>query len=170
MARVGDRMRLALFEPDIPQNLGALLRLAACLGVAVDVIEPCGFLFDDRRLKRVGLDYIALVRLHRHLSWTAFLEARSAPEARSGISRLVLLTTAGSVALHDFAFAATDTILLGRESAGVPLCVHHRADARLTIPLVPPARSLNVAIAGAIALAEALRQTGQFPERQISAQ
>jgi tRNA (cytidine/uridine-2'-O-)-methyltransferase len=155
-------VRLALFEPDIPQNTGALLRLAACLGVAVDLIEPCGFLFDDRRLKRAGLDYIALARLRRHASWNAFLEAHSSA------SRLILLTRAGSVALHDFAFAATDTILLGRESAGVPACVHCRADARVAIPLCPPARSLNVAIAGAIALAEALRQTGQFPPPRIS--
>jgi tRNA (cytidine/uridine-2'-O-)-methyltransferase len=150
-------VRLALFEPDIPQNAGTLLRLAACLGVAVDLIEPCGFLFDDRRLRRAGLDYIVLAKLDRHASWTAFLEAHSTA------SRLVLLTTAGTVALHDFAFAAADTILLGRESAGVPLCVHRRADARVAIPLRPPARSLNVALAGAIALAEALRQTGQFP-------
>ena len=150
-------MRLALFEPDIPQNTGALLRLAACLGVAVDVIEPCGFLFDDRRLKRAGLDYLALARLRRHLTWTAFLDALSPA------SRLVLLTTSGSTILHEFTFAAADTILLGRESAGVPEWVHRRADARVVIPLAPPARSLNVALAGAIALAEALRQTAQFP-------
>jgi tRNA (cytidine/uridine-2'-O-)-methyltransferase len=152
-------LRLALFEPDIPQNTGALLRLAACLGVAVDLIEPCGFLFDDRRLKRAGLDYIALAPLCRHVSWAAFLATHPAA------SRLVLMTTAGTVALHDFAFAAPDTILLGRESAGVPDRVHRRADARVVIPLRPPARSLNVALAGAIALAEALRQTSGFPER-----
>jgi tRNA (cytidine/uridine-2'-O-)-methyltransferase len=150
-------LRLALFEPDIPQNTGALLRLAACLDIAVDVIEPCGFLFDDRRLKRAGLDYLALARLRRHISWAAFLDALSP------LSRLVLLTTSGSAALHDFAFAGADTILLGRESAGVPEWVHCRADARVMIPLAPPARSLNVALAGAIALAEALRQTAQFP-------
>jgi tRNA (cytidine/uridine-2'-O-)-methyltransferase len=155
-------VRLALFEPDIPQNTGALLRLAACLGVPVDLIEPFGFLFDDRRLKRAGLDYVGLARLRRHASWTAFLEAHSAA------SRLILLTRAGSVALHDFAFSAADTILLGRESAGAPACVHCRADARVAIPLRPPARSLNVAIAGAIALAEALRQTDQFPLPRIS--
>ena len=154
-------MRLALYEPDIPQNTGALLRLAACLGVAVDVIEPCGFLFGDRRLRRAGLDYLALARLRRHASWADFLGAFS------GSSRLVLLTTSGSAALHDFAFAAADTILLGRESAGVPPWVHRRADARVMIPLMPPARSLNVALAGAIALAEALRQTGQFPAPQF---
>jgi tRNA (cytidine/uridine-2'-O-)-methyltransferase len=150
-------LRLALFEPDIPQNTGALLRLAACLGVAVDVIEPCGFLLDDRRLRRAGLDYVATAQLRRHASWAAFIA--ELPVA----SRLVLLTTAGTVALHDFAFAAADTILLGRESAGAPERVHRRADARVAIPLAPPARSLNVALAGAIALAEALRQTDQFP-------
>lgn len=152
-------MRLALFEPDIPQNTGALLRLAACFGVAVDLIEPCGFLLDDRRLKRAALDYAALSPICRHPSWAAFLAGRALP------SRLVLMTTKGEVALHRFAFAADDTILLGRESAGVPEAVHQAADARIVIPLRPPARSLNVALAGAIALAEALRQTGSFPER-----
>jgi tRNA (cytidine/uridine-2'-O-)-methyltransferase len=156
-------LRLALYEPDIPQNTGALLRLAACLGVAVDVIEPCGFLFDDRRMRRAALDYLALARLRRHASWADFLGALSSS------SRLVLLTTSGSAALHDFAFAAADTILLGRESAGVPQCVHRRADARVMIPLCPPARSLNVALAGAIAIAEALRQTAQFPARPVPA-
>jgi tRNA (cytidine/uridine-2'-O-)-methyltransferase len=151
------QLRLALYEPDIPQNTGALLRLAACLGVAVDVIEPCGFLLDDRRVRRAALDYVALAQLHRHRSWDAFL-------AELGNSRLVLLTTKGTAALHEFAFVANDTILLGRESAGVPDLVHRRADARLVIPLRPPARSLNVAIAGAIALAEALRQTKGFPK------
>jgi tRNA (cytidine/uridine-2'-O-)-methyltransferase len=155
-------LRLALFEPDIPQNTGALLRLACCLGVAVDVIEPCGFLFDDRRFRRAGLDYLALARLRRHASWAAFLGALA------DRSRLVLLTTSGNQALHDFAFAAADTILLGRESAGVPPWVHRRADARVMIPLMPPARSLNVALAGAIALSEALRQTAQFPTPQFS--
>lgn len=152
-----DHLRLALFEPDIPQNTGALLRLAACFGVAVDLIEPLGFLMDDRRLKRAALDYAALARVRRHASWSAFVAAR-----RPG-SRLVLLTTHGTVPLHRFAFAAEDTLLLGRESAGVPDFVHAAADARIAIPLAPAARSLNVALAGAIALAEALRQTGGFP-------
>lgn len=151
-------MRLALFEPDIPQNTGALLRLAACLGVGVDLIEPCGFLLDDRRLKRAALDYAAGLEIRRHVSWTAFVAALSVR------SRLVLMTTAGSIALHRFAFAADDTILLGRESAGVPGMVHRAAAARVVIPLRQPARSLNVALAGAIALAEALRQTRMFPE------
>ena len=152
-------MRLALFEPDIPQNTGALLRLAACLGVDVDLIEPCGFLLDDRRFRRALLDYAAVLQICRHASWAAFLAARN-PQ-----SRLILMTTAGTIALHNFAFAADDTILLGRESAGVPGAVHRTASARVVIPLRSPARSLNVALAGALALGEALRQTGLFPQQ-----
>jgi tRNA (cytidine/uridine-2'-O-)-methyltransferase len=150
-------LRLALFEPDIPQNTGALLRLAACLGVEVDLIEPCGFVLDDRRVKRAALDYLANLSVRRHTSWKAFL-AEHDPR-----SRLVLMTTSGSVALHRFAFATDDTILLGRESAGAPETVRRAAFARVVIPLHRPARSLNVALAGAIALAEALRQTDLFP-------
>ena len=152
-------MRLALFEPDIPQNAGALLRLAACLGVEVDLIEPCGFLLDDRRVKRVALDYLENLSVRRHALWGAFLADRD-PR-----SRLVLMTTSGSVVLHRFGFAADDTILLGRESAGVPEAVRRAASARVMIPLRRPARSLNVALAGAIALAEALRQTELFPSQ-----
>jgi tRNA (cytidine/uridine-2'-O-)-methyltransferase len=151
------RLRLALFQPDIPQNTGALLRLAACFAVAVDVIEPCGFLWDDRRLRRAALDYAALASVRRHAAWEGYLAARDPA------SRLVLLTTSGAVPLHRFAFAESDTLLLGRESAGVPDFVHDAADARIAIPLTPPARSLNVALAGAIALAEALRQTAGLP-------
>jgi tRNA (cytidine/uridine-2'-O-)-methyltransferase len=151
-------LRLALFEPDIPQNTGTLLRLAACLGVAVDLIEPLGFLYDDRRLRRAALDYAARVTICRHNSWSAF------QANRDRTSRLVLLTTRGTAALHGFAFAPGDTLLLGRESAGVPAFVHEAAEARVFIPMQPGARSLNVAIAGAIALAEALRQTGGFPQ------
>jgi tRNA (cytidine/uridine-2'-O-)-methyltransferase len=147
-------LRLALFEPDIPQNTGALLRVAACFGVPVDLIEPFGFVLDDRRIRRAALDYAARATICRHVTWAAFLARR-----HSG-SRLVLLTTRGSVPLHRFAFAADDTLLLGRESAGVPDVVHERADARVRIPMRAGARSLNVAVAGAIALAEALRQTG----------
>jgi tRNA (cytidine/uridine-2'-O-)-methyltransferase len=149
-----DHLRLALFEPDIPQNTGTLLRLAACFAVEVDLIEPCGFVFDDRRLRRALLDYAARVTICRHNSWNAY-EANRDPA-----SRLILLTTGGTVALHRFAFAADDTLLLGRESAGVPDFVHRAAAARVAIPLAPGTRSLNVALAGAIALAEALRQTG----------
>jgi tRNA (cytidine/uridine-2'-O-)-methyltransferase len=151
-------LRLALFEPDIPQNTGAVLRLAACFGIGVEVIEPCGFLLDDRRLKRAALDYAAICPLIRHASWSHFL-ARRDPE-----SRLLLMTTSGTVALHRFAFERNDTLLLGRESAGVPPYVHKAAAARIVIPLRPPARSLNVALAAAIALGEALRQTGGFAE------
>jgi tRNA (cytidine/uridine-2'-O-)-methyltransferase len=158
MASARIELRLALFEPDIPQNTGAVLRLAACFGVAVDVIEPCGFLLDDRRLRRVALDYASFCPITRHASWPDFLSDRNAR------SRLVLMTTSGTVALHRFAFEDDDTILLGRESAGVPPAVHQAAAARIVIPLRPPARSLNVALAGAIALAEALRQTARFPE------
>ena len=152
-------MRLALFEPDIPQNTGALLRLAACLGVDVDLIEPCGFLLGDRRLRRAALDYMANLAIWRHASWQVFVANRD-PR-----SRLVLMTTSGSVALHQFSFLADDTIILGRESAGVPDTVHSTVHERVVIPLRWPARSLNVALAGAIALAEALRQTALFPER-----
>jgi tRNA (cytidine/uridine-2'-O-)-methyltransferase len=152
------RLRLALYEPDIPQNTGALLRLAACLAVGVDLIEPLGFLLDDRRLRRAGLDYVAWESVRRHASWSAFLSER-APG-----SRLIVLTTHGTVPLHSFDFAPSDTLLLGRESAGVPEAVHRAAFARVVIPLAPAARSLNVALAGAIALAEALRQTGGLPE------
>jgi tRNA (cytidine/uridine-2'-O-)-methyltransferase len=152
-------LRLALFEPDIPQNAGALLRLAACFDIAIDLIEPCGFLFDDRRLRRAGLDYLELCRVRRHASWTTFLAQHD-----SGSRRLVLLSTRGTVPLYDFAFAADDTILLGRESAGAPPEVHAAAAARVAIPLRPGARSLNVALAGAIALGEALRQTDLLPK------
>jgi tRNA (cytidine/uridine-2'-O-)-methyltransferase len=150
-------LRLALFEPDIPQNTGALLRLGACFAVPVDLIEPAGFVLDDRRLKRAALDYAARATICRHNSWPAFLASRD-PR-----SRLVLLTTRGSVSLPRFAFAASDTLLLGRESAGVPDFVHAAADAQVVIPMAPDARSLNIAMAGAIGLAEALRQTGGFP-------
>jgi tRNA (cytidine/uridine-2'-O-)-methyltransferase len=151
-------LRLALFEPDIPQNTGALLRLAACFGVAVDLIEPLGFVFDDRRLKRAVLDYAARVTIHRHSSWDRFVAERDPT------SRLILLTTAGTMPLHGFAFEPGDTLLLGRESAGVPDSVHRAAFARVVIPLHGGARSLNVALAGAIGLYEALRQTGLLPQ------
>ncbi|MFQ5985650.1 MAG: tRNA (cytidine(34)-2'-O)-methyltransferase [Alphaproteobacteria bacterium] len=154
-------MRLALFEPDIPQNTGTLLRLAACLDVDVDIIEPCGFVMSDRRLKRAGLDYLDRVRLTRHRSWAAYLMAR-AQGSRSG--RLVVLTTRASEPYTAFAFRRDDTLLVGRESGGVPEHVHAAADARVVIPMVKGLRSLNVAVAGAMVLGEALRQTGQFAE------
>jgi len=149
-------MRLALYEPDIPQNAGALMRLGACLGVAIDLIEPCGFLLDDRRMRRAGMDYLAQVELHRHSSWAHFLASRNP-------GRLVLLTTQGETPYHRFTFRADDTLLLGRESAGVPQPVHEAADIRLCIPLRHGLRSLNVALAGALVLGEALRQTDLLP-------
>ena len=149
-------MRLALFQPDIPQNLGAAVRLAACLGVALDVVEPCGFPLSDKALKRAAMDYAAQTRLHA--SWSAFLAAEDRAQGR-----LVLFTTAGATALHDFRFEAGDTLLFGRESAGAPEEVHAAAQGRVVIPVA--ARSLNVVTAAAIGLAEALRQVDGFPGR-----
>lgn len=148
-------MRIALFEPDIPQNCGAILRLCACLGVSVDIVEPCGFLWDDRRLRRAGLDYLEAVDLSRHESWAAFERARH--------GRLVLLTTRAERSYLDFAFDPGDVILLGRESAGVPASVHAGAAARLKIPMCHGQRSINVALAASMVLGEALRQTKGFP-------
>lgn len=156
-------MKLILYQPDIPQNAGTLLRLSACLGVAVEVIEPCGFVWDDRRLRRAGMDYLAGVELTRHRSWEAYSELRHAKS-----ERLVLLTTRGDRNYTDFAFAPGDALLLGRESAGVPQDVHAAADARLRIPLRQGQRSLNVAVAGAMVLGEALRQTNLFPQGEPS--
>ncbi|WP_303978477.1 TrmH family RNA methyltransferase [Dongia mobilis] len=151
-------MRLVLFEPDIPQNTGTLLRLAACWNLAVDVILPCGFVFDDRRMKRAGMDYLAEVELHRHASWTAYQAWRAENPLLAG--RLLLLSTKAASPYHDFAYRSDDSVMVGRESSGVPDSVHAAADHRLVIPLRPGMRSLNVAIAAAIVTAEALRQTG----------
>jgi tRNA (cytidine/uridine-2'-O-)-methyltransferase len=150
-------MRLALFEPDIPQNAGTMIRMAACLGVAVEVIEPCGFVFGDRQMRRAGMDYLELAHLVRHDSWTAFETWR-----KGAGHRLVLLTTSGDTGYCDFAFAPDDVLLVGRESAGVTDTVHAAAAARLRIPMVDGARSLNVAVAAAMVVGEALRQTGGF--------
>ena len=161
MQRVLD-VRLALYQPDIPQNAGAMLRLAACMGIAVDIIEPCGFLLDDRRLQRAGMDYLDHVSVTRHTSWDRFVSAR-----RKAAGRLVLLTTRATTRYTDFAFAPDDTILVGRESAGVPDHVHDTADARLLIPMVDGVRSLNVALSAAMAVGEALRQSGPAPRKQL---
>ncbi len=156
-------MRLALFEPDIPQNTGAILRLAACLGVGVDIIEPCGFVFTDARLKRAGMDYLEEVSITRHSSWTTFTESRAADRLNGNSGRLVLLTTKANLAYTDFVFDPLDTLIVGRESAGAPHTVHQAADARIKVPMVDGLRSLNVALASAMVLGEALRQTGSFP-------
>jgi tRNA (cytidine/uridine-2'-O-)-methyltransferase len=150
-------MRLALYQPDIPQNTGAMLRLAACFGLGVDVILPAGFLFDDRRMRRAGMDYIDQVEITRHSAWTAYLESR-----KGGSGRLVLLTTKGDRAYTDFAFGPEDTLLVGRESSGVPPEVAAAADTRLVIPMQPGLRSLNVAMAAAIVAAEAIRQLNKL--------
>lgn len=153
-------MRLALYQPDIAQNAGTILRMAACLDVPVDVIGPTGFDMTDRALRRAGLDYLDHVEIARHPSFEAFRLERA---LRPPSARLVLLTTHGAVAHVDFAFRANDVLMLGRESAGVPEAVHAVADARVRIPLQPGLRSLNIAVAGAIVLGEALRQTGGYP-------
>lgn len=150
-------MRLALYQPDIPQNLGASLRLAACLGVAVDIIEPCGFPLTDKALRRTAMDYAEKAEIVRHGGWSAFLESKSPT------NRLVLFTTRGATRLDDHVFQPGDILLFGRESAGVPDDVHESADARVRVPLQPGARSLNVAMTAGIALWEALRQTNGLP-------
>ena len=153
-------MRLALYEPDIPQNAGSLMRLCACLGVAMDIIEPCGFLLSDRNFRRAGLDYRG--DLTRHESWEVFGSAFQGKNA----GRLVLLSTKAAQPYTGFAFAAGDTILVGRESAGVPEAVHGAADVRLLIPMKAGMRSINVAQAAAMVLGEALRQTELFPAQE----
>lgn len=149
-------MRAILFEPDIPQNVGTMLRLAACFGVPVDLIEPCGFPFDDRRLKRSGMDYLDQVELARHRSWAAYRDA-------SPPGRLILLTTKGETRYTDFSFQPTDRLMVGRETSGVPDEVAALADARLRVPMRAGLRSINVALALAVVLGEALRQTGELP-------
>ena len=144
---------LALYQPDIAQNTGAMLRTCACLGVQAAIIEPAGFPVSDRHFRRSGMDYLDHVAIDRHISWRAFSEWR-----RASRRRLVLLTTGAEETLWDFAFRTDDILLVGRESAGVPQDVHDEADARIRIAIQPAMRSLNVGVAAAIALAEALRQ------------
>jgi tRNA (cytidine/uridine-2'-O-)-methyltransferase len=151
-------MRLALFQPDIPQNLGGAIRLSACMGAALEIIEPCGFPLTDRSLKRAALDYGGHAEVIRHRSWTEFLGHGA---RQRGL--LLLFTTHGARPFIDFAYRPQDTLLFGRESAGVPDEVHAAADARLLIPMMPGMRSLNVVAAAAMALGEALRQTNGFP-------
>ena len=151
-------VKIALYQPDIAANVGAVLRLGACLGVAVEIIEPCGFPFDMRRIRRVALDYIDHVEMRRHASWAAF---QAAPERSS--ERLVLLSTKGRARYDEFTFQPCDTLLLGRESAGVPPEVAAAADAVLRVPLAEGMRSLNVASACAMVLGEVFRQTDLLP-------
>lgn len=150
-------MRLALYQPDIPQNLGAAIRLSACLGVALDVIEPCGFPLTAAALKRAALDYGDKAQVSRHASLTAF---GAAPERQDG--RLVLVETDGAVSFQDFSFSTGDTLLVGRESAGSPGELYAAAQASVRIPMRRGLRSLNVVIAAAVVLTEAMRQTGAW--------
>lgn len=152
-------MRLALFEPDIPPNLGTILRLGACLETPVHVIEPCGFPFSVQSIRRSAMDYLEHAEIHRHDSWQHFVNEK--PDGR-----LVLMTTKAAIPYTDFRFAPDDILLFGRESKGAPDYVHAAADARLLIPIRPDLRSINVATAAAIVLGEALRQCDAFPRRQ----
>ena len=149
-------MRIALFEPEIAGNVGAVLRLAACMGAAVDLIEPMGFAWDDRRVRRSAMDYIDHVEVARHPGFDAF-------KSTIGSARLVLFTTKSRRSAYDFDFAANDVLLFGKESAGVPFAVADACEARVCIPIQPAVRSLNVATATALALGEALRQTRTLP-------
>lgn len=148
-------MRVALFQPDIAGNVGAVLRIGACLATPVDLIEPMGFAWDDKRVARAGMDYIDHVEIARHADWAAF--------ERQAQGRIVLLTTRGATPLHDFAFAPDDILLFGSESAGAPEHVHDRADARVVIPMAAGLRSMNLSVSAGIVLAEGLRQTGGWP-------
>jgi tRNA (cytidine/uridine-2'-O-)-methyltransferase len=150
-------MRIALYEPDIPQNTGTILRLAACLGVEAHIVEPAGFPVTDRAFRRAGMDYLDQVTIVRHASWPAFEDWR-----RTVGARLLLFTTAADASYLDHAYGADDVLMFGRESAGVPEAVHRAADARLKVPMRPTLRSINVAMAAAMALGEAMRQTNGF--------
>jgi tRNA (cytidine/uridine-2'-O-)-methyltransferase len=156
-------MRLALYQPDIPQNAGTMMRMAACLGVAVDLIEPAGFDSSDRNLRRAGLDYLDHLALTRHVSFSAFEVSR-----REAGARLILATTRAAAPYVAFGFRPGDILMVGRESAGVPDAVHDAADARIVVPMRPGLRSLNVAVSAAMILGEALRQTG-FPPADAQA-
>ena len=151
-------LQIALYQPDIAGNVGAILRTAACFGVSCSIIEPCGFAFSNKALKRAGMDYADNVAIHRHADWAAFDAARQA-EGR----RLVLMTVTGAVPLTEAVFHPDDILLMGSEGAGVPAHVHDAADVRVFIPMIAGMRSLNISVSAGIALSEALRQTGQYP-------
>lgn len=151
-------MRVALYQPDIPQNTGAMIRLAACLGVGLDIIEPCGFVFDDRKVTRSAMDYMNHVSYERHASWDTFKSIKQEKQ------RYVLMTTKASISYLDFDFAPDDILIAGRESAGVPDDVHEICEGRVCIPMSANARSLNVVNATSLILGEALRQTNGFKD------
>jgi len=152
----GHTMRIALYQPDIPQNTGTVLRLCACLGIEAHIIAPAGFPTSDRAFRRAGMDYLDAVALVRHTSWLAFESWR-----RTQRCRLVLFTTHATLSYLDYRYRTDDVLLFGRESAGVPAQIHDAADARLVIPMRPGLRSLNVAVAAAMTAGEALRQTSK---------
>jgi len=152
-------MQLALYQPDIPQNAGTILRLCACLGVTAHLIEPAGFPISDKNFRRAGMDYLDQIDIRRHIGWTDFEIWRKSTGAR-----LILATTRGATPYPDFAFRPDDILLMGRESAGVPDDVHEKADARLLIPMRAGLRSINVAVSAAMILGEALRQMDAFPK------
>lgn len=154
-------MRLALFQPDIPQNTGTMMRLCACVDLPIDIIEPCGFIFNDKAMRRAGMDYLDMVDYRHHDSWADFLQYRAEHPEEYG--RIVLLTTHASEPYVHFEFCENDVILMGRESAGVPEEVHRLADARLLIPMNEKARSINVAVSATMVVGEALRQTRWKP-------
>ncbi|MEI8295682.1 MAG: tRNA (cytidine(34)-2'-O)-methyltransferase [Alphaproteobacteria bacterium] len=154
-------MQLALYQPEIPQNTGTLIRLTACLGVPLHIIEPCGFVWSDRHLKRAGMDYVDLAYITRHQDWSAFKQQHTQDNGR-----LILLDTKATTPYIDFSFHLTDTLLVGCESSGVPEAVMNQADSCVRIPLLPHRRSLNMAIAAAMVLGEALRQTHSFPKEE----
>ena len=149
-------MRLALYQPEIPQNTGTLLRLCACWGVPLDIIEPCGFSLSDVRLRRAGMDYIERATYQRHATWSTFLQVN--------LGRLILLTPQATLSYVDFSFEPHDLLILGQESCGVPIEVAEQIPIHLKIPMLPKRRSINVALSGAIVLGEALRQTNLFPK------
>jgi len=151
-------LRCVLYQPDIPQNTGSVIRTATCFGVGMDLVEPMGFVWDEKRIRRAGMDYLEHADVVRHASWQAYRTTQPAD------SRLVLLTTQGAERLDEFRFQPGDRLLFGRESAGVPPDVHQAADARVIIPMVPAMRSINVAVSVGIVMAEALRQLDAWPK------
>ena len=150
-------MRIALYEPDIPQNTGNIFRLGACLGIVVDIIEPAGFLFDDKKFRRSAMDYIDHINYKRHIDWEHFYDW-----TKKNNFRLILMTTKSETSLYNFKFNPSDILLFGRESAGVPENIHNIVDHRLTIPMKEGVRSINLSSSVALVLGEALRQTNQL--------
>ena len=153
-------MKLALYEPDIPQNTGNMIRLCACMGVEIHIIEPCGFPFSVKAMRRAGMDYVDHAKITRHNDWSAFEDWRK----EQGL-RLILLSSKAVDTYTDFKYSSNDILMMGRESAGVPADVANSADALLTIPMAEGLRSLNVSTTAAMVVGEALRQTNSFPKR-----